>query len=282
MFLTWQRCQSLDVPCRMSDLVPSYLRKISRAEKHLNDLKPIIADYIESRPYVLAKDPGDESGLYRIRMTSNVPSDIPLICGDFIYNIRSALDHLAAALNPPSRKRSVYFPIFWSGVWEEHSESEDEGKANDRKKWASSTRKMAPEAVEILKRLQPDYNEVDHSDQRVVHYLDGINLLSNYDKHFEFPAVLAGIGQLRITYTLGGTTLEINDARDWGMFKEGTPLPQIPVSATNVEMDAKTRIVIRVTHPEGEVQIPDFFDHMLVMIRNRVAFPLSPYIHVSK
>jgi hypothetical protein len=66
------------------------------------------------------------------------------------------------------------------------------------------------------------------------------------------------------------------------MFKEGTPLPQIPVSATNVEMDAKTRIVIRVTHPEGEVQIPDFFDHMLVMIRNRVAFPLSPYIHVSK
>ena len=42
--------------------MPSYLRKISRAEKHLEDLKPIIADYIESRPYVLAKISIGESG----------------------------------------------------------------------------------------------------------------------------------------------------------------------------------------------------------------------------
>jgi hypothetical protein len=265
----------------MSDLVPSYLRKISRAEKHLEDLKPIVANYIESRPYALAKDPGDDSGPYRIRMTSSVPPDIPLICGDFIYNIRSALDHLAAALNPPSRKRSVFFPIFWKGVWEPSLEDEDQGKTSDREKWASSTRKMAPQAIEILKRLQPDYDDnVGHSSERVVHYLDGINMLSNYDKHFEFPAVVAGIGQLRITYVLGGVAMEIIDGRDWGMFKEGTPVAQIPLEATRVEMDAKARLVIRVTHPEGEVNIPDFFEHVLKMMRDRVAIPLSPYLYV--
>ncbi len=139
----------------MGDLVPSYLRKISRAETHLQDLKAIIADYIEGRPHVLTKDAGDPSGPYRIRTTSGVPPEVSLISGDFIYNVRSALDHLAAALNPPNRKRSVYFPIFWKGVWEPHLESEDHAKANDRNKWISSTRKMAPEAIEILKRLQP-------------------------------------------------------------------------------------------------------------------------------
>ncbi len=211
-----------------------------------------------------------------------MPSDVPLISGDFIYNVRSALDHLAAALNPPSRKRSVYFPIFWKGVWEPHVEGEDQGKANDRRKWTSSTRTMASQAVEILKRLQPDYDDnVGHSSERVVHYLDGINMLSNYDKHFVFPAVVAGIGQLRITYALGGVAMEIIDGRDWGMFKEGTPVPQIPTEATNVEMDAKARVVIRVTHPEGEVNIPDFFEHVLKMMRDRVAIPLSPYLYVS-
>jgi hypothetical protein len=60
--------------------------------------------------------------------------------------------------------------------------------------------KMAPKAVEILKRLQPDYDDkVGRSSERVVHYLDGINMLSNYDKHFELPTVVAGIIQLRIT-----------------------------------------------------------------------------------
>lgn len=273
---------NLDVPCHMGDLVPSYLRKISRAETHLQDLKAIIADYIEGRPHVLTKDAGDPSGPYRIRMTSGVPPEVSLISGDFIYNVRSALDHLAAALNPPNRKRSVYFPIFWKGVWEPHLESEDHAKANDRNKWISSTRKMAPEAIEILKRLQPDYDDkVGRSSERVVHYLDGINMLSNYDKHFEFPTVVTGIGQIRITYVLGDVPMEIIDGRDWGMFKEGTPIPQIPTDATDVELDAKARVVIQVTHPEGEVNIPDFFEHALKMMRDRVAFPLSPFIHVG-
>jgi len=262
----------------MSDFVPSYIRKISRAEKHLEDLKPIISNYIDSRPYVLTKDSSDESCPYRIHMTSSVPRDISLISGDFIYNIRSALDHLAAALNPPSRRRRVYFPIFWKGVWEEFSEGEDQGKLGDRRNWNSSTREMAPEAVEIIKRLQPDYDAND-SDKKV-HFLHGVNLLSNYDKHFEFPAVLAGIGQLTVTWVLDGISQVVTDARDWGMFKEGTRVSQIPAGATNVEMDAKARVVIRVTNPNGEVNIPVFFEHVLEMVRDRIAVPLSPYLYV--
>lgn len=56
---------------------------------------------------------------------------------------------------------------------------------------------------------------------------------------------------------------------------------KIPTEATNVEMDARARVVIRVTHPEGEVNIPDFFEHVLKMMRDRVAIPLGPYLHVQ-
>jgi hypothetical protein len=139
---------------------------------------------------------------------------------------------------------------------------------------------MAPEAVQLIKGLQPDYDET-HDSERVVHYLHGVNLLSNYDKHFEFPAVLAGIGELTITYVLGGTTLFITDSRDWGMFKDGAPIPQIPAGASNVVMDAKARLVIRVSKPSGEVSIPNFFEHVLDMVRNRVAIPLSQYLYVA-
>jgi hypothetical protein len=94
------------------------------------------------------------------------------------------------------------------------------------------------------------------SDQRFVHYLHGFNLLSNYDRHFEFPIVVAGIGQLRITYLLDGASLEITDSRDWAVLKEDRPVQQIPIEATNVVMGAKARVVIRVTHPEREVIFP--------------------------
>jgi hypothetical protein len=261
----------------MSDLVPSYLRKIARAEKHLNDLKPIIASYVESQPYVLERD--DNSSPYRIHMTSGVPRDIPLISGDFIYNIRSALDHLAAALNPPSRRRSVYFPIFWSGVWDEPVEGEETKKTEDRQKWLTSTREMAPRAVEIIKRQQPDYSA--HNSDKEVHFLHGVNLLSNYDKHFELPAILAGVGEPTISWIGDGMRQSFTDSRDWGIVKEGTPVSAIPLDATDVQIDAKVHIVIRVTQPKGEVSIPGYFDRVLEMVRDRIAVPLSPYLYVT-
>lgn len=259
--------------------MPSYLRKIARAQKHLEDLKPIIAGYVDSQPYELARSSTDGSSLYRIHMTSSVPRDVPLISGDFIYNIRSALDHLAAALNPPNRRRSVYFPIFWKGVWLDPVDGEEAKRLEDRQKWQSSTRDMAPKAVEIIKAQQPDYTA--HNSEKEVHFLHGVNLLSNYDKHFELPAILAGIGEPIVRWKRDGLKHDFADARDWGIFKEGTPLPFIPLDAKDVEIDAKVHVVIRVTHPSGEVNIPGYFERVLEMVRDRIAIPLSPYLFVS-
>ena len=41
-------------------------------------------------------------------MTSGVPPEVSLILGDFIYNVRSALDRLAAALNPPTGNEVLF------------------------------------------------------------------------------------------------------------------------------------------------------------------------------
>ena len=107
-------------------------------------------------------------------------------------------------------------------------------------------------------------------------------MLSNYDKHLSSPPLSRELVKFGSLYVLGDVPMEIIDGQEWGMFKEGTPIPQIDRRMpTDVELDAKARVVIQVTHPEGEVNIPDFFEHALKMMRDRVAFPLSPYIHVG-
>lgn len=41
-----------------------------------------------------------------------------LMVGDILYNLRSCLDYLAGALNPPSVRSHVMFPIAHETIWD--------------------------------------------------------------------------------------------------------------------------------------------------------------------
>jgi hypothetical protein len=79
--------------------------KIERAKKHIQDLDLAKRAFLDSspNPYVVESHYYSERGdkgqtIYRVVSMEPVPEPIPLITGDAIHNLRSALDHLAYCL----------------------------------------------------------------------------------------------------------------------------------------------------------------------------------------
>jgi hypothetical protein len=64
--------------------------KLYRAKEHMDELARVLAGYYKSSPGEMVLD----SGTFAFREKIPVPARIPLIVGDFLQNVRSALDYL--------------------------------------------------------------------------------------------------------------------------------------------------------------------------------------------
>ena len=93
--------------------------KIKRAKEHVADLERQLRAFLDTGPYkVGAKhDPQTRKLIYYVASTEPIPDCLPLVAGDAIQNLMSALDHLAYQIvcndtgdNPPN-PRGIYFPI---------------------------------------------------------------------------------------------------------------------------------------------------------------------------
>lgn len=94
--------------------------KIARAEYHLTELNDELGLWINRSPYGLIKHRGDkpDAFYFELHRLGQPPIALGIIFGDYVHNLRSALDHLAwqfVRLNDrgvPVHKRSeVYFPV---------------------------------------------------------------------------------------------------------------------------------------------------------------------------
>lgn len=94
--------------------------KVERAKEHGTDLQKELRAFLERGPYkVGAKhDPKTRKLIYYVTSAEPIPDCLPLIAGDAIQNLMSALDHLAYQMvcndtgdNPPNPSR-IYFPVF--------------------------------------------------------------------------------------------------------------------------------------------------------------------------
>jgi len=98
------------------DRVAGVRLKIERAKKHIKVLDAELDTFCNTKAYVLAtkEKPEIEHVTLYIAEIHPIPSELPLIIGDAIHNLRSALDHLVwqlieAAGGTPNR--DTYFPI---------------------------------------------------------------------------------------------------------------------------------------------------------------------------
>ena len=93
--------------------------KVKRAKEHTEDLGRELRAFLESGPYKVGTkhDPETRNLIYYVTSVEPVPDCLPLIAGDAIQNLMTALDHLAYQIvckdtgdNPPN-PNWIYFPI---------------------------------------------------------------------------------------------------------------------------------------------------------------------------
>jgi hypothetical protein len=74
--------------------------KIKRANKHINDLVTAIDRFVATDFYDLSVNKDSNSGEHRLqfRQMIDMPEDIPLVIGDAIHNLRTALDFVATEI----------------------------------------------------------------------------------------------------------------------------------------------------------------------------------------
>jgi hypothetical protein len=166
----------------------SHWRRFNRALEHIQTADRVIYRWLESDAYRIIRehDPEARRTAYVARF-GNLPSELPDLVGEAVHNMRSALDHLALALNakgyaeanggaplPVAEEAKSSFPIF--------------GNANQRGEPADGEhlfqsaigyRNMPQGAIDLVEALQP-YNRGDHFRD---HPLWIIHELNRIDKH---------------------------------------------------------------------------------------------------
>jgi hypothetical protein len=146
--------------------------KIARAEYHLEELHSETGFWINGSPYALMekRDTKPDTYCFELIEMHDPPMALGLIFGDYVHNLRSALDHLVwqfVLLNgrtvPRHRWNEVYFPVVDTRVgefWEK-----------------PPLRWLTAEQVMFIEGFQP-YRSGDAPNP-----LSDLNYLWNADKH---------------------------------------------------------------------------------------------------
>jgi hypothetical protein len=93
----------------VTDAIESAQFKLIRAEKQIDAIRGIIMDFLSDEPSVVTKQ---ADGSHEFKFTELPSADISVLAGEVIYQIRSALDHLAFGLVKLNRS-GIALPVDW-------------------------------------------------------------------------------------------------------------------------------------------------------------------------
>jgi hypothetical protein len=207
------------VPPLPPSLLDSAVAKINQADKHFKALNEAINAWVELEPYGAVVDRQGQTGKIILRATERIkpPDSISVALGDYVHNLRSALDHVAWAAaislqNPPVS--ATAFPIYHDVT------SFDENRPRYiEAMWAADQAR--------IKRAQPYWN------LKTKDPLFWVQQLDNTDKHRLLVVVAAGavMSGLGINELWGFDITEMNvyGARP---LKEGTPVASLRMTQT--------------------------------------------------
>jgi hypothetical protein len=216
--------------------------------------------------------------IWRLRFTAKPDSRLPLIAGDFLYNVRAALDYLIAALVPSSERSHVMFPCLYEPIWQiPFKQGENQDRTDSRQKWNTTVRKMPDEAVTILKSLQP-VNEAANFPN--FHVLGMLNRLSNRDRHRQLTVLAWGLKDVSLeAYNAGGSRLDFggDNLDDLSGIQDGARI-RVPEEVMSMEIRGAPVVVIRDSADDRHIRIPDSLRACLLFARDQAVVPLAPYV----
>jgi hypothetical protein len=182
----------------------SVRQKIIWVERHRQCLIAEANRYFETKPCIVVPEEETETGRFsfRVKINAPVPPEIPLIIGDILQNLRSALDYLVwelvlAANNVPSEKNM--FPICSTAE-----------AFNDQLR-RHRLDGVAPDAITEIERLQPYGNWQNWGPPDPLTILD---TLSNINKHRRVLLTVLSphIARTEMTSSETGKSIHIADA----------------------------------------------------------------------
>jgi hypothetical protein len=245
--------------------------KINRAEKHIRDLDAAIASFIELPPYTIGTKPHfveeiKHTTLY-VASVQSIPIDIPLLIGDAIHNLRSALEHLMwqlieAAGGTPDENTS--FPIAWG----------TEGRQIYLSRMGNrEIQKISSVAQNIMEKVQPYYSGDDT--------LRKIQELNIWDKH-RLPVVTAiGYEGWNIALGLGNVTFKNFGAGATVSLKANQEIASIPTSTYERHLHEDFKLAVQITFREPQIlngePVLGALDHFANFV-NALVNSLEPFL----
>ncbi len=168
--------------------------KIERAKYHISNLESRIEAFRQRKPYVVTVEDDKQyafNAIITIRMIEQPPSELGLIAGDAIQNIRSSLDHLAWQLveaNGRTPTKYTEFPI-------------QKSAPDDKRRFKRQVEGIHADAIDLIDRIQPHKCGVDT--------LSTLHDLNNFDKHRLL--LVATFGRF-LSMQVGRTTMTFSTA----------------------------------------------------------------------
>jgi hypothetical protein len=255
--LGWHRASILQSPIQAMSSPPDVLPtlegcedKLRRARGQAVALRDEVRALFEAHPYEIIPEhqPGARQYVFHVRRLGPIDPDWPLLIGECLFNLRSALDHLALQLAilgqwrdlTPEEEARCAFPI------------------------ADTEAKFQKSQIQLLRygekaritELQP-FNAWDSSIWGLMNtphplagYLGRLNTLHNIDKHRKLHAIWHGITGFPMVppgFTgAGATDQRLEDGAEIGSWSYEGTAPEIP---DNVDVERYFPIGITLDEP---------------------------------
>lgn len=258
--------------------------KLDRAYEHLMALQHEIGEFFKLQPHRFTHQRRANGTEYVIRgnVVQEPPESLPLIIGDCLQNMRSALDHLAWELgvsqvggDPPSY---TSFPI--SRTYDAFHERDNGGRLTSR----SGLKKIDtihPDAQTYIEGLQPYQRGEFEADTDPLWIL---NELARIDRHRNLSVI--GSTTRHTSYAVGkrdSTGAFVADSGsvlsaelNFGTFEDGADILRItlrkPDPSMEVQFDGTTHITLRNAGAATGINVVD----LLSSVHRHVKYTVLP------
>lgn len=214
--------------------------------------------------------------VYRLKFTEEPDEREAAIVGDFLGNVRAALDYLMVGLVPSDRQCKTHFPIFKSDPFRmdpDHLGEYLERSATNRAKWEADTQGLEADPLRIIKEFQPFNTPRGTGKPHALAVLQGF---SNANKHRHPVVVPLGLKSAQL-YVNGeaSDTISVFEPR---VVKAGDALFRSDVAA-DVEIEGTPGVLIRIRRVHGAPEVAGgSLGAMLLFVRGVLVGTLAPYL----
>ncbi len=248
--------------------------KLNRADKHFKDLQALAGSWERTHPHSVAHSVEGKEHSHVYRLVVNEPDErVAVIIGDFVNNMRAALDYLMGGLVPANRG-DLNYPIFDTDPFARDPANPRkylQRRPHERRLWRLCTDGLASEAVGLIKELQP-FASPSHGG---IHMLTLLRVLSNADKHRELTVTAEGLENAQL-YLNGKANKAITPGMA-GVVKAGKEVHRCS-TPVDVDIDGSPVIMIGAGTPKGARRAPGRAREMRLFVRGMIEWPLTPYL----